>query len=211
VGAPYDNALKGDALFTFSNMYGLLIGGNEVVKRGISMGLISCPDCEKEVSDRALTCIGCGAPLGQANSKGAVQPELPTAVTFERKNGHFHGTVPLIAKLAVQAIQELKWKVDAVNDGIGLVSFQTGVSWGSWSGVSGSLSINLMSDNLYEVVGTGKQNLRGGQFVALNIGGDAQKKVNAVCDKMQSMCGSYIDPNAEPTLTLQELEAKLKR
>ena len=27
------------------------------------MGLISCPDCEKEVSDSAAACIHCGRPL----------------------------------------------------------------------------------------------------------------------------------------------------
>tara|TARA_R110002073_G_scaffold44656_4_gene123741 strand:+ start:5811 stop:6134 length:324 start_codon:yes stop_codon:yes gene_type:complete len=28
------------------------------------MALIACPDCGKEVSDRAAACNGCGAPIG---------------------------------------------------------------------------------------------------------------------------------------------------
>ena len=31
------------------------------------MALIKCPECEKEVSDKALSCIGCGFPLSISN------------------------------------------------------------------------------------------------------------------------------------------------
>lgn len=29
------------------------------------MALISCPDCKKEISDKAPTCPGCGAPIAK--------------------------------------------------------------------------------------------------------------------------------------------------
>ena len=34
---------------------------------GIIMPLIKCPECGKEVSDRAAACIHCGCPLQQKN------------------------------------------------------------------------------------------------------------------------------------------------
>ena len=50
------------------------------------MGLITCRDCKKEVSDRALACPGCGAPLATANASAsgagtAVARSGPSKVT----------------------------------------------------------------------------------------------------------------------------------
>lgn len=36
------------------------------------MALIKCPECGKEVSDKAQTCINCGCPLAQVNPAGTV-------------------------------------------------------------------------------------------------------------------------------------------
>ena len=36
------------------------------------MGLIKCPDCEKEVSTRAISCPTCGCPLGTYRSEDSV-------------------------------------------------------------------------------------------------------------------------------------------
>lgn len=35
-------------------------------------------------------------------------------------------------KLAMRAILDLGWKLDAANETVGIVTFQTGISWGSW-------------------------------------------------------------------------------
>ncbi len=37
------------------------------------MGLIKCPDCGKEISDKAVMCIGCGYPLQEMISKSREQ------------------------------------------------------------------------------------------------------------------------------------------
>lgn len=36
------------------------------------MGLIKCPDCGKEISDKAVMCIGCGYPLQEMISKSEI-------------------------------------------------------------------------------------------------------------------------------------------
>lgn len=36
------------------------------------MALINCPECGKEVSDKAQTCINCGCPLAEINPAGSV-------------------------------------------------------------------------------------------------------------------------------------------
>jgi len=40
------------------------------------MALITCPDCGKEVSDTAKTCIGCGRPM----ERKAVKEERKTSI-----------------------------------------------------------------------------------------------------------------------------------
>ena len=47
----------------------------------------------------------------------------------------------LMVKLAVKAVQAVGYKLDNVNETVGLVTFETGMSWGSWSGAVGSLTI----------------------------------------------------------------------
>jgi uncharacterized Zn finger protein (UPF0148 family) len=35
-----------------------------IIERGVIMALINCPECNKEVSDKALSCPNCGYPIG---------------------------------------------------------------------------------------------------------------------------------------------------
>ena len=95
--------------------------------------------------------------------------------------------MPLIVKLAMRAIQELGWKLENANENLGLVTFETGISFGSWSGISCSLNIEEVSNGSFNVKGTAKQNLRGGQVIAINFGGEAQSKIRKVIDKMQEL------------------------
>jgi hypothetical protein len=95
--------------------------------------------------------------------------------------------MPQVAKLAMRAVQELGWKIDNVNETLGLVTFETGITWGSWSGVWGSLSIEEVGENQFRVSGAGKQNVRGGHFVALNLFGEAEGKVTKVLNKMREL------------------------
>lgn len=61
------------------------------------MALIKCPDCGKEISDRAASCMYCGCPIGSAQD-GVLRVQLNTwlklignmsiDVTFEGKTVH---------------------------------------------------------------------------------------------------------------------------
>ncbi|HEX6963767.1 MAG TPA: hypothetical protein VF175_18005 [Lacipirellula sp.] len=114
---------------------------------------------------------------------------MPTAVRYDSHKDTFTGTMSQMVKLAMRAIHALDWKLDQANEALGLVTFQTGMSWGSWSGVSGSLSIEEVAPNTFRVDGTGKQNLRGGQLIAFNIGGEAQGKARKAIAKMKELAG----------------------
>ena len=145
------------------------------------MALIKCSECGRDVSDKAPACPGCGAPIATSN---AVQP---TVVTYVRESDTFSGTMALMVKLAMRAVQDLEWKIDQVNESVGMVTFQTGMSWGSWSGVLGSLTINEVGPNAFRVTGTGKQNVSGLQLAAPNFGGEAQGKARKVIERMKEM------------------------
>jgi len=45
------------------------------------MGLINCPDCGKQISERAHTCIGCGAPLSEPPPQ-ALSNQTPLSSTL---------------------------------------------------------------------------------------------------------------------------------
>jgi len=143
------------------------------------MALIKCSECGHEVSDKAQSCPKCGAPINQI--------ELPTIVKYDPNSDTFYGTMGLIVKLAMKAIQEHGWTIEQANDNLGLVTFKTGVTWGSWSGVTGSLNISELSPNNFSITATGKQNLSGGQLVALNIGNEAKKKAKKVVETMKRL------------------------
>jgi hypothetical protein len=147
------------------------------------MALINCTECNKEISDKAQTCPGCGAPVVVS----AALVNAPSKASYNRSTDTFSGTKLLIVKLAMKAIQEIGWKLDQANENLGLVTFQTGVTWGSWSGVSCSLNIEEISENEFKVTGTGKQNLSGGQLIALNIGNEAQSKARKAIDMMKDL------------------------
>ena len=146
------------------------------------MALIKCSECGREISDKAEACPGCGAPVSIT-----VKQQTPTAVHYDRDTDTFAGTMALMVKLAMRAVQELGWKLDNVNETLGLVTFQTGMSWGSWSGVSCSLNIQDVGENKFRVTGTGKQNLRGGQFIALDLFGEAEGRAARAINRMKEL------------------------
>lgn len=41
------------------------------------MALIKCPDCSKEISDKAKSCIHCGCPLEEIRPDGIVKIKMP--------------------------------------------------------------------------------------------------------------------------------------
>ena len=46
------------------------------------MALIKCPECGKEVSDKAQTCINCGCPIGSCASNSIFRVECRTLQWF---------------------------------------------------------------------------------------------------------------------------------
>src|ERR1700681_446778 len=63
-------------------------------RRGNALALISCPECKREVSDRAALCVHCGYPL--------------TQVTKALVHGHEPGTRILTAAKAKMSAAKAK-------------------------------------------------------------------------------------------------------
>lgn len=144
------------------------------------MALINCVECGREISDKAAACVHCGAPIGE--------PEIaPERVTLEGED--FHGTRQLLVRLASKAVLSLNYKVDQADEASGLVGFTTGMTWGSWSGVSGSVYFEEIGLNLFRATGRAKQNVKGGQVVALNLFDEAGGKVRKVIEEMRRLTG----------------------
>lgn len=139
------------------------------------MALVKCDDCGREVSDRAPACPSCGAPVASATDADA-----PTKVALDGDN--FVGTKEQVVRLAVKAVQACNYKVDSADETSGIVSFTTGMTMGSWSGVSGSVFIEEVGRYRYRPSGNAKQNVKGGQMLAL----DCLAKRRARCARLSN-------------------------
>jgi hypothetical protein len=146
---------------------------------------VNCPSCNEQIEiPRAA---GPPAPKVSIVTPPPHPPAVslnpkPERVTYDASTNTFRGTILQVLKLAMRAVQELGWTLVNVNDTLGLVTFETGMTWASWSGVSGSLSVVEVSENQFRVSGTAKQNVRGGQLAALDLFGEAQGKVSNVLE-----------------------------
>jgi hypothetical protein len=171
----------------------------------------ACPFCGEQILVVAKKCKHCGefldrrlrdkslVDLPPTSDAPMTRERAPTRATYNPGDDTFTGTMALVVKLAMSAVQELGWKLDNANENLGLVTFETGISLGSWGGVSCSLNITETSPNQFRVTGTGKQNLRGGQFIAINFGGEAQGKAQKAIDKMRELARK----DAEPTTRVE--------
>lgn len=97
-------------------------------ERGVEMAMIKCPDCGKDVSDQATTCINCGRPLA-ANPNPGMSSGAAQAV----KDGS----------------QRSKLRYD-LGSGIGLLGAILGVIIGA---VSGSFAVGIIT--AFVIVGIG--------------------------------------------------------
>lgn len=143
------------------------------------MALVKCEDCGRDVSDRAPACPNCGAPVATS------QAPAPEKVTLD--GDCFVGTRPQVVRLAVKAVQACNYKIDSADEASGLVTFTTGMTMGSWSGVSGSIYFEEVGPHRYQASGNAKQNVKGGQFIALDLFGEAKGKVRKVLDEMRRL------------------------
>jgi hypothetical protein len=143
-----------------------------------------------------------GAARAMMSDFASQQPDEQTSVVhYDRNSDSFSGSMVLMVKLAMRAIQDLGWKIEQVNETIGLITFETaGITWGSWSGVSCSLNIDEISPGIFRVSGTGKQNIRGDQLIAFNLFGEAQGKAQKAINKMKELArpgwGPFNTPQA---------------
>lgn len=110
-------------------------------------------------------------------------PPPSSSPTYDQASGLFQGSLPAVMRLGMRAVQSLGWTVKDANDALGLLVFETGVSWGSWSGVTGSVTFIEESRGAWRASGTGKQNVRGGQILAVDFG-EADSKVRKVIAEM---------------------------
>jgi hypothetical protein len=111
----------------------------------------------------------------------------PQTVKYNPMTNTFSGTLLLMTHLAIKAVQSFGWKIDSANEALGLITFQTARSWGSWNGVTCSLYIERITDNNFRVRGTGKQNLGGSQLVALDLFGESKNKADKAIKRMQEL------------------------
>lgn len=86
------------------------------------MALINCPDCGKEISDKAPTCPGCGAPIGSAapvNEKGTTIPysDQEVAVMLSKKPKTSH-VLHLLLSIVTAGLWVVVWILVAVNNSI---------------------------------------------------------------------------------------------
>jgi len=143
------------------------------------MALVGCSECGQQVSDKAIACPNCGAPVANPVAEVAA----PTTVSF--RNGEFIAARSQLVSHTVKAVQALDYKVDDANEQTGLVTFTTGMTWGSWSGVSGTIYLEEVGTHRFVASGNAKQNVKGGQVLAFNIGNEAGKKVRNVIAEME--------------------------
>jgi hypothetical protein len=111
----------------------------------------------------------------------------PTRAIYQPATDTFSGTMSQMVKLALRAVQSLGWKIESANEGLGLVTFETDISWGSWTGVACTLTIEELGEGKMRVNGAGKQILRGGHLVPMNLFGEAQSKAQKAIDKMKEI------------------------
>jgi hypothetical protein len=110
----------------------------------------------------------------------------PQRVWYHDRNDTFHGTLQQVMRLAVRAIQDLGYKVDSANESVGIITFQTGITWGSWSGAICSLTFVEEREDVFRVKGAGKQNISGAQLLAIDFG-EAKGKAEKVINRMAEM------------------------
>jgi len=88
------------------------------------MALIKCPDCSKEVSDKAATCIHCGSPLRETQPVNMVN-QVQQGVQRSKLKYESGNTIGIMG-LIIGAV------ICFVNIGIGVTVIVVSVALGLW-------------------------------------------------------------------------------
>lgn len=116
------------------------------------------------------------------------QKILPTQTHYDPKTATFTGTMTQMVKLAMRAVQDLGWKLDNVNENIGIVNFQANTGWGSYSDVSCTLTIEEAGESTFRVNGISKLIQRGGfQLISAIEFGEAERKAGEAINRMRAL------------------------
>ena len=161
------------------------------------MTLIRCVECSRDISDQASACPGCGAPAGPLESAIVA----PVILSFE--NGAYHATRQMMSDSIKSAILATGYRLDSADENAGTATFTTGMTMGSFSGVSGTISYREVAPYQFEIIGGAKQNVRGGQVVAMNLFNEAQAKVDRVLANLKVQADH---PKGEPSIQAEQDE-----
>lgn len=83
-------------------------------------------------------------------------------------------------------MQSHRWTVTDADDTVGLLTLETKMSWGSWSGITATLAFTETAPYRWTVTGTGKQNVRGHQLAVLDQG-ESDRRVRQAIESMAQL------------------------
>ena len=125
-------------------------------------------------------------PLPPGQQMTPTAPPAAEPVGYSAGDDTFRGDLRQVMQFAVRAIQDLRWTVVSANDLTQSLTFETKMSWGSWSGVTCTLHFAEVAPGRWRASGSGKQNVRGGQLVAIDFG-EAASKARKAIDRMKQV------------------------
>jgi GYF domain 2 len=104
-------------------------------------------------------------------------------VRYNEKNDTFVGPLPAIMRLAIKAIQQLGYRIDNANESLGILTFQTSLTMGSWQGALCSLGFEETRENTYRVNVSGKS----AGVLAFDAFSEAKGRAQKVVDLMADL------------------------